>query len=100
MALDKCPRCGFDNIVEKQVEELLDGGNDAAVVKVPAKVCLHCGERTYSAETFYRIGAIRKMLANGQVDDFKPKGRLFCVPEHFADTGTEDMAKFLAELSD
>ena len=100
MALDKCPHCGFNDVVEKNVDKVLRGGNDAAVVNVPAEVCLHCGEQTYTADTFYRFGAIRKMLARGQVEDFQPIGRYFRVPTDFVDTGAEDMAKFIAELSD
>lgn len=100
MPMRKCPRCGFNDLVEKQVEELLTGGDDSAVVKIPAKICLHCGERIYSSDTFYRLGAIRKMLDNGKVDEFQPIGRHFRVPDDFVDTGAEDMAKFIAELSD
>ncbi len=100
MALGKCPRCGFDDVIEKKVDEVLRGGDDAAVVNVPAKVCLHCGERIYTAETFYRFGAIRKMLAKGQIEGFQPVGRYFRVPEDFVDTGAEDIAKFIAESSD
>ena len=100
MQMKKCPRCGFDDLVEKRVDELLTGGDDAAVVNVPAKICLHCGERIYSAETFYRFSTIRKMLASGQVDEFQPIGHYFRVPADLVDTGAEDMAKFLAEVSD
>lgn len=99
MTLGKCPRCGFDDVVKKNVDRVLRGGNDAAVVNVPAKVCLHCGEEVYTAETFYRFGAIRKMLDRGQVEEFQVVGRYFRVPEDFVDTGAEDMAKFIAELS-
>ena len=100
MALNKCPRCGFDDVIEKRVDEVLRGGDDAAVVNVPAGVCLHCGERIFTANTFYRFNAIRKRLDSGQVDEFQPVGRYFRVPASFLDTGAEDMAKFLAELSD
>lgn len=100
MPMKKCPRCGFDDLVEKRVNELLTGGDDAAVVNVQARICLHCGERIYTADTFYRFGAIRKMLASGQVDEFQPIGRYFRVPADFVGTGAEDMKKFLAELSD
>ena len=99
MGLGKCPRCGFDDRIEKNVDEVLRGGDDAAVVKVLAKVCLHCGERTYTSDIFYRFGAIRKMLARGEVEEFQVVGRYFRVPEDFVDTGAEDMAKFIAELS-
>lgn len=100
MALSKCPHCGFDDIVEKNVDRVLRGGNDAAVITVPAQVCLHCGEQIYDSETFLRFGRIRKKLASGQVEDFQPIGRYFRVPADFVDTEAEDMAKFLAKLSD
>lgn len=100
MALDKCPRCGFDDVIEKNVDEVLRGGNDAAVVTVSANICLHCGERTYTSDTFYRFYAIRKKLASGQVEGFQTVGRYFRVPDDFVDTGAADMEKFLAELSE
>jgi YgiT-type zinc finger domain-containing protein len=83
--MDKCPRCGFDDVVEKKVEELLRGGGDVAAVIVPACVCLHCGERMYSLDTAHRFDKIRKQLANGEVDDLQPMGRLFRVPAGDAD---------------
>ncbi len=45
--VDKYPVCGGE-LVEKEVEKLLRGGVNTAVVKVGAEVCLHCGERFYS----------------------------------------------------
>ena len=99
MALDKCPRCGFDDVIEKNVDKVLTGGSDAAVITVPAEVCLHCGERFYKGEVGFCFDAIRKRLDSGQVDEFQPMGRYFRVPASFLDTGAEDMAKFLAELS-
>ena len=42
--LDKCPVCGGE-LVEKEVEKVLRGGNHTAVLPVQAEVCLHCGER-------------------------------------------------------
>lgn len=85
MALDKCPRCGFDDVVEKKVDELLRGGEDAAVVTVSADICLHCGERIFTSDTFLRFDQIRKKLASRQVEGFQPVGRYFRVPASFAD---------------
>ena len=99
MAMGKCARCGFDDVIEKNVDEVLHGGNAAAVITIPAKVCLHCGERFYKGEVGFCFDAIRKRLDSGQVDEFQPIGRYFRVPASFLDTGAEDMAKFLAELS-
>ncbi len=46
---DKCPVCGY-SLVSKNVEKLLKGGNNTAIVNVDAEVCQHCGERLYSQE--------------------------------------------------
>ena len=100
MALDKCPRCGFDDVVEKKVEKLLRGGEDAAVVTVAAEICLHCGERIFTSDTFLRFDQIRKKLASRQVEDFQPLGRYFRIPASFADTGAADKAPRHTELSD
>jgi YgiT-type zinc finger domain-containing protein len=43
---EKCPVCGGE-LVEKEVEKLLKGGVNTAVVRVAAEVCLQCGERLY-----------------------------------------------------
>jgi YgiT-type zinc finger domain-containing protein len=62
MSLTECPICGHD-VAEKEVEKILRGGNNTAVVKVKAEVCLHGGERLYSRETvtlFERIRAKRE----------------------------------------
>jgi YgiT-type zinc finger domain-containing protein len=40
-----CPVCGGE-VIEKEVEKLILGGN--TVVRVNAEVCPHCGERLYS----------------------------------------------------
>jgi YgiT-type zinc finger domain-containing protein len=66
---DQCPVCGGE-IVEKEIEKLLRGGVNTAVVKVHADVCLHCGERLYSQETAMRFGRIREKLEFGGVGDF------------------------------
>lgn len=100
MAMRKCARCGFDDVVQKNVEKVLRGGNNAAVISVPAEVCHHCGEQYYRPGTAFCFDAIRKLLDSGQVDEFQQIGRYFRVPAEFVDTGAEDMKKFLAELSD
>ena len=80
MALDKCPRCGFEDVVEKKVEKLLRGGVNAAVVTVPAEVCLHCGERMFTMDTVRRFDQIRKKLATQELDDFQAVGSFLKVP--------------------
>ncbi len=73
---EKCPVCGGE-VVEKQVEKLLRGGKNTAVVRVIAEVCLHCGERLYSPDTVTRFEKIRKKLQEDDVEEFVPIGRNF-----------------------
>ncbi len=73
---DNCPVCGGE-IVEKEVEKLLRGGKNTAVVKVTAEVCLHCGERLYPPDTVTRFEKIRKKLQEDDVEEFVPIGRTF-----------------------
>lgn len=74
----KCPVCGGE-MVEKEVEKLLRGGNHIAVVTVKAEVCLHCGERLYSRETIGRFEEIRAKLARHETEEFEPMGQSFQV---------------------
>ncbi|PYQ59397.1 MAG: YgiT-type zinc finger domain-containing protein [Acidobacteria bacterium] len=73
-----CPVCGGE-LVERQVEKLLRGGNNAAVFEVQAEVCLRCGGRLYSLETMRRFEQIREKLEHGYVEGFQPLGRSFKV---------------------
>jgi YgiT-type zinc finger domain-containing protein len=67
----KCPVCGGE-LVEKQVEKLLRGGNHMATFKVLAEVCLRCGERLYSQETVARFQQIKAKLERQETADFEP----------------------------
>ena len=42
MPLARCPVCGGE-LLEKEVEKLLRGGNHTAIVRVRAEVCLRAG---------------------------------------------------------
>ncbi len=43
----QCPVCGGE-LASKEVEKLLRGGVNTAVVSVQAEVCLHCGVTVYT----------------------------------------------------
>ncbi len=73
-----CPYCGGETC-HKDVEKLLRGGNDVAVVTVPADVCLRCGMQIYEHETTAKIEEIQQKLDLGQTDEFQPLGRYFQV---------------------
>jgi YgiT-type zinc finger domain-containing protein len=74
----KCPVCRGET-VEKQVEKLLRGGVNTAVLEVWAEVCLRCGERFYSQEAVRQFEQIRAKLERGQVEEFQPLGKSFQV---------------------
>ena len=73
---DKCPNCG-GNLINKKVEKILRGGNNTAIVKVEAEVCLHCGERLYSKETVQMFEEIRKKLKQDEVSSYHPIGQTY-----------------------
>jgi YgiT-type zinc finger domain-containing protein len=74
----QCPICGGE-VVAKQVEKLLRGGNDTAVLIVEAEVCLRCGERLYSDATVRRFQEIRTKLRDKDTADFQQVGATFSV---------------------
>ena len=75
---DKCPICGGE-LAEKEVEKLLKGGGNTAVLKVRAEVCLKCGERLYTEETVRRFEQIRRMLEKKDVTGFQLVGQTYQV---------------------
>ena len=74
----KCPICGGE-VIEKDVEKLLRGGKNTAVVLVHAEVCLHCGERLYSKAIISYFERIRYKLERQEVSDFEPLGQSYQV---------------------
>lgn len=75
---EKCPVCGGE-LVEKEVEKLLRGGVNTAVVKAKADVCLHCGERLYPKDTVKRFEEIEAKLEREETGAFQPLGQSFQV---------------------
>lgn len=75
-AFDVCPVCGGE-LVEKEVEKLLRGGNDTATLQVDALVCQHCGERLYPGDTVRRFERIREDLQRHRTDELEPIGRAY-----------------------
>ena len=70
---EKCPVCGGE-VVQKRTEKLLRGGVNLATVTVEAEVCLHCGERMYSADTIHSFAQIRTKLELQEIEEFEPIG--------------------------
>ena len=76
LPFNKCPLCN-SKVIEKEVEKLLRGGKNIAVIKVKAEVCQHCGERLYSKDTITLFETIKYKLEKNQVSDFKALGQSF-----------------------
>lgn len=74
----KCPVCGGE-MVKKEVEKLLRGGIHTAALRVPAEVCLMCGERLYSQETVRLFEEIRKKLQLQEAENFQRLGKSYQV---------------------
>lgn len=72
----KCPLCGGE-IVEKTVEKVLRGGNNTAILKVGAGVCLKCGEHLYTPDSIRLFEEIRRKLESGQVADLTLIGKTY-----------------------
>lgn len=72
----KCPICNGE-MIEKEVEKLLRGGNNTAIVRTKAEVCLYCGERLYSLETIRQFEDIRNKLEHQQLTDLKLVGNSY-----------------------
>lgn len=75
---EKCPICGGE-IEEKEIEKVLKGGSNTAIIKVKAEVCLHCGERLYRPETVAHFDEIRKKLSTEDVGQFELVGKTYQV---------------------
>ncbi len=68
VSFDKCPVCGGE-IVERELEKVLRGGNHTEIVKIQAEVCLRCGERLYAPEVVKRFEETRSKLEAKEMAD-------------------------------
>lgn len=75
---EKCPVCGGE-VVEKEVEKILKGGNHTATLRVRAEVCLHCGERLYTPDTIREFEEVRKRLEKNNLQGFVEVGKSLSV---------------------
>lgn len=78
MPFDKCPLCGGE-MIEKEVEKIIRGGNNTAIIRVQAEVCLHCGEKLYTPETIREFERIRNKLERKETEAFRVLGQTFQV---------------------
>lgn len=76
MIRETCPVCG-GVVVEKEVEKMVRGGNDVAMLKVRAGVCTKCGERLYDADTHRWIDQVRRNLLEKRYEALKRVGSVY-----------------------
>ena len=76
MISQTCPACG-GAVVQKEVEKMVRGGNDVAILKVQAGVCSKCGERLYDADTHRQIEAVRRNLLEKGHGTLKKVGSVY-----------------------
>jgi hypothetical protein len=68
-----CPVYGGD-LVEKEVEKVLRGDVNTAVLKICAEVCLCCGKRLYSEEVVRKFEQIKARLERQETEEFRAIG--------------------------
>ena len=76
LPINKCPLCE-GKVAEKEVTEIIKGGNNTATLTINALVCCRCGERFYSLETTKKLEEISIKLKKGETKDFTPVGQAF-----------------------
>ena len=64
----QCHNCGSNEAREEFVDEVFKlNGKHVLVESIPAKVCVRCGDRTFSRETTERI----RRIVHGQLEPAK-----------------------------
>ena len=76
LLISKCPVCN-GKVEEKEVTEIIKGGNNTATLTIDALVCCRCGERFYSLETIKKLEEITAKLKQGETQDFTQVGQAF-----------------------
>jgi YgiT-type zinc finger domain-containing protein len=85
---EKCPVCGGE-LKRKEVEKLLRGGRNTAVLRVSAEVCLHCGERLYTEDTVRYFEKVRNKLKRQELAGFQPLGQSFKIKDDWPNKSLE-----------
>lgn len=74
--LTRCFNCGGTDLEPREVEELLSAGDYVVRLRVPATVCLRCGERYFDADTVRRFEEIRAHVRTGDLSGLRTAGAL------------------------
>lgn len=74
-----CPVCGKGEMIHKKVEEVLQGGNNTAIVEVGVEECNYCGERLFTPAQIRIFEEIKEKLASQKTGDFQEIGKSYRV---------------------
>lgn len=72
----RCFHCGGTDLENREVEELLSVENNVVRCKVPATVCLRCGERYFDPDTVRQFEDIRAHVRSGDLSGLRTAGSL------------------------
>jgi YgiT-type zinc finger domain-containing protein len=74
--LTRCLHCGGTDLEAREVEELVSVDADGVRLRVPATVCLRCGERYFDPDTVRRFEEVRGRLRSGDVSGLRKVGEV------------------------
>jgi YgiT-type zinc finger domain-containing protein len=74
--LTHCVFCGGGDLQIREVEELLSVGDYVVRCKVPATVCLRCGERYFDPQTVRQFEDLRAQVRAGDLSGMRTAGAL------------------------
>jgi YgiT-type zinc finger domain-containing protein len=73
-----CPICGGE-VTERNVSEIVQGGNHTATLKIDVLVCLSCNERLYSLSDIQKMEQLKDKLERQETADLTAIGQSFAV---------------------
>ena len=74
--LSKCFRCGSTEIQDRSVEKLVHQGRYVVALRVPADVCVNCGEQYFDRDQVAMFEDVRRRIGFGDLEGFKVTGEL------------------------
>ncbi len=76
--VDCCPICGGE-VTERNISEIVQGGNHTATLRMDVLVCLSCNERLYSLSDIQKMEQLKQKLERQDTADLTPIGQSFAV---------------------
>ena len=73
---EKCPVCN-GKLEDREVEKLLKGNGNTAVLKIKAEVCLKCNTRLFAPRVIARFAEVKNKLKKGQTKGFILTGKSY-----------------------